>query len=146
VQIDRAGSGFNALNPGCGRRKKRIRWEPSRLKFCRGLKAPSTRLQEGGTHAPHLILYIPYAPHPRIAIYTHFNAACRLSRTYRYQHVASKYSGFPLTSSSILASAISASLPLPLAIFWASAIWFLTAFRNVSDCISLSSRIVLPQS
>lgn len=36
------------------------------------------------------------------------------------------------TSSSILASAMSCSLPLPLAIFCASAIWFLTAYESLS--------------
>jgi hypothetical protein len=40
------------------------------------------------------------------------------------------------TSSSILASAMSASLPLPLAIFCASAIWFLTACARVSRYFS----------
>ena len=40
------------------------------------------------------------------------------------------------TSSSIFASAMSASLPLPLAIFWASAIWFLTACRASAKMFS----------
>lgn len=43
-----------------------------------------------------------------------------------------------LTSSSILASAISCSLPLPLAIFWASAIWFLTACVENRSLVRIS--------
>ena len=39
------------------------------------------------------------------------------------QNVRVVFGSVCLTSSSILASAISCSLPLPLAIFWASAIW-----------------------
>jgi hypothetical protein len=57
----------------------------------------------------------------------YFNAACRLSRTCSCQHLPRNWGAAP-TSSSILASAMSASLPLPLAIFWASVIWFLTAY------------------
>jgi hypothetical protein len=55
-----------------------------------------------------------------------------------------------LTSSSILASAMSASLPLPLAIFWASAIWFLTACCDISyyalDLSIMSSTSALKSS
>jgi hypothetical protein len=60
-------------------------------------------------------------------LHIYFSAACRLSRTCCCQCFPQNIYTTP-TSSSILASAMSASLPLPLAIFWASVIWFLTAY------------------
>ena len=59
----------------------------------------------------------------------YFNEAWRLSSTCNMRQLwETEVNISRLTSSSILASAMSCSLPLPLAIFCASAIWFLTAY------------------
>ena len=62
-------------------------------------------------------------------------------------HVSTSCLATPMirTSSSILASAMSASLPLPLAIFCASPIWFLTAYLHVSRYFPNSVYSVIPR-
>lgn len=75
----------------------------------------------------------------RVDMYIYLTWACRVSRTCENESVkvANLLMPFIRTSSSILASAISCSLPLPPAIFWASAIWLRMACTSRLEIIAL---------
>jgi hypothetical protein len=79
-------------------------------------------------------------------LHIYFNAACRLSRTCDW--VSTSFSDLIKmpTSSSILASAMSVSLPFPPAIFCASLIWFLTAYSDISHSFDFHFMMFAPTS